>query len=139
MTPEGEIGNLVSDISLAKIQASIPLLHGTRNYQRIQDIEEHLPEFGALLSDSPAMMVDKLQKAQRNLLRIEAHSLQYLTKGATTAAPAPVLDQGRAQDYFNLARTKIDPSAWAGDPAKAAQDTRKLAREWAQADGWRIP
>jgi soluble lytic murein transglycosylase-like protein len=128
-SPEGELGNSISDISLAKIQASVPLLHGTRNYQRIQDIEEHLPEFRTLLSDSPALMYDKLVKAERNILRMEAHGSQYMVKNAPANAPAPVLTPDRGRIYAQLARTQ------GGTP----DVIRQRAREMAQQDGWLIP
>jgi hypothetical protein len=124
-SPEGELGNSISDISLANIQASVPLLHGTRNYQRIQDIEEHLPEFRTLLSDSPALMYDKLVKAERYILRMEAHGSQYMVKNA----PAPVLTPDRGRIYAQLARTQ----------GGTRDVIRQRAREMAQQDGWLIP
>lgn len=118
-TPEGELGNEISNLSLASIQGMMPFASKSRNYQFIKDIAQHLPHLAIVGGDSPAMIYDKLLKARLNFAKMEAAISRFETKHAT-ASPGPVpLPEGTARLYFRAA---------GGDPGKA--------RAMAVADGW---
>jgi hypothetical protein len=122
VTPQGQLGNEISNLSLASIQGMMPFATKSRNYQFIKDIRQHLPNLVGFPPDSPANIYDKLLKARRNFLRMDRSSMQFEQKHVTTNPAAPFLDEGRAHVYYRLA---------GGDPKKA--------RDMAQEDGWQLP
>lgn len=121
-SPEGELGSEISNLSLASIQGMMPFASKSRNYEFIKKIGEHLPRLDATGQDSPALMYDKLSKARRNFLSMQANAARYEVKGAGANPGKPVLPEDSALAYYQLA---------GGDPAKAT----KMATE----DGWQVP
>jgi hypothetical protein len=120
-SPEGELGNQLSSMSLASIQGMMPYASKSRSWQYIQEIQKHLPVIMGFPPDSPQMIYDKLEKSRRSFLRAERATMQWeQKKGGTNPAP-PTLTPDRAQVYYQLAH---------GDPAKA--------RTMAQDDGWAL-
>jgi hypothetical protein len=120
-SPEGELGNNISSLSLGTLQAMQPFASKSRNQTYFQQIKEHLPKLDLPFSDSPQQIYKKMLNVQQNLLRMENGHLRWEVKGVGTNPPDPVLDQNRFSRYLQVAE---------GDSDKATQ----LAR----ADHWQV-
>lgn len=130
-SPEGELGNEISNLSLGSIQGMMPFASKSRNYQYIRDIAQHLPKLVATNPDSPAQMYDKLLKARRNFERMKATTLRYETKRSTGTAEKPYLPDEELAVYHRMAMN--DPAALK-NPNLVPSIMKRMATE----DGWSI-
>lgn len=87
------LAHLMPTIALLQIIGASPYLRGTRNYNFVTQIQQHLPD---PTKDTPQLMVSKLQQLVRNLPGLEA--ALYKSEGID---PRP--DTAMLTRYANLA------------------------------------
>lgn len=83
------LAHLLPTIAQLQIVGGLPYLRGTRSYQYIQQIQQHLPDPE---KDSPALMVDKIHSLQKTMPILRQSVLE--SEGVGTNQPSTMPSTG---------------------------------------------
>lgn len=120
------IAKLIPTMAQIQLTAAQPYLHGSRNFQFMKQIQQHIPNPE---TDGPTLMASKLRNLDRGVLEIKASTL--IGEGVT-----PRLTESDANRYMQLALRQVQRQNPRLIPSEVRARAIPLVKQWVTDDGW---